>query len=218
MRIIVGAAIRHIQAAIRHIQGDVRDTGAAIRHLGSGVSHIRTPIRPRTVGALGAGCALLAVGAGASAWARSPAVVPSCSAAQTQVWLGLGLGGGTAGTTYYPLEFSNVSHRTCTLFGYPGVSAYRGSQRQIGPAARRNPHAHALVTLTPGATAHALLGIGDWGAVCSRPVTADGLRVYPPGQRVAHAIPFSFKVCAHRGVLSVGPVRAGVGIPGYTGP
>lgn len=165
-------------------------------------------------------CGLLLAGAAVSASARSgTAANPlNCSSAQTDVWLGLGLGGGTAGTTYYPLEFSNVSHRTCTFFGYPGVSAYRGALRQVGPAAARNRHAHGLVILRPGATAHALLGVTDWGAVCSRPVTADGLKVYPPGQRMAHEVPFSFKACAHRGVLTVGPLRSGVGIPGHTAP
>jgi Domain of unknown function (DUF4232) len=141
-----------------------------------------------------------------------------CKSSQTEVWLGLGLGGGTLGTTYYPLEFSNVSHSTCTFYGYPGVSAYRGALSQVGPAARRNRHAHALVTLAPDETAHALLGVIDWGAVCSRSVTADGLRVFPPGQRIAQAVPFSFPACAHRGILTIGPIRGGVGVPGFSGP
>jgi Domain of unknown function (DUF4232) len=154
-------------------------------------------------------CAASARGATASA-------TRTCSSANTEVWLGLGLGGGTAGTYYYPLEFSNVGHRSCTLYGYPGVSAYHGALKQIGPAAGRYLGAHVTVTLRPGATAHALLGVHDWGAICSRSVTADGLKVYAPGQSLAQEIPFPFGACAHQSVLSVGPVRAGVGIPGYT--
>jgi hypothetical protein len=134
------------------------------------------------------------------------------------VWLGLGLGGGTAGTSYYPLEFSNVGSRACTLYGYPGVSAYRGALAQVGSAAARNVLAHRTVVLPPGATAHATIGIHDWGALCTRSVAADGLRVYPPGQRTAHTIRYPFKACAHRGVLVVGPVVAGVGIPGSATP
>ncbi len=155
--------------------------------------------------------------ASAAPSARSAASSP-CSASDTQVWLGDGEGGGTAGTTYYPLEFSNVGRQTCTLYGYPGVAAYRGALKQVGPAASRSTSAHSTITLTPNATAHVLLGIRDWGAVCSKPVAVDGLKVYPPGQRSAKEIGFPFDACAHRGVLIVGPMRGRVGIPGYTGP
>jgi hypothetical protein len=140
---------------------------------------------------------------------------PSCSAAGTQIWLGNGEGGGFAGGYLLPLEFSNVGRRACTLYGYPGVSAYRGALRQVGPAASQMPERHALVTLAPGATAHASLRITDWGAVCGSPVSADGLKVYAPGQRAAKTIVTSIPVCAHRAILAVGAVRAGVGIPGY---
>jgi hypothetical protein len=132
------------------------------------------------------------------------------------VWLGDGLGGGVLGGVYYPLEFSNRSRHSCTLSGYPGVSAYRGGGSQIGPAANRFTQHHTTVTLTPGATAHALLKISDWGALCSTNVSADGLKVFPPGQTRSEPIPFQFGACARRTVLTVGPIRAGVGIPGYT--
>ena len=148
--------------------------------------------------------------------AASAAAPPKCTAAQVQVWLGLGLGGGTAGSTYYPLEFSNISHHACTLNGYPGVSAYENSGAQVGPAAGRSLARHATVTLASGATAHALLRVIDWGALCSTEVPAAGLKVFAPGLTRSEPVPFSFGACAHRGVLLVGPVRAGVGIPGYT--
>ncbi len=149
--------------------------------------------------------------------ARSASPSP-CTAAQTQVWLGDGEGGGTLGTTYYPLEFSNIGHHTCTLDGYPGVSAYRGALKQVGSAASRSTSAHSLIRLKPNATGHVLLGIRDWGAICSKPVAVDGLKVYPPGQKLAKEVGFAFDACAHKGVLVVAPMRAGVGIPGYTGP
>jgi hypothetical protein len=141
---------------------------------------------------------------------------PACTATQTAVWLGDGPGGGTAGTYYYPLEFSNVGTHTCTLYGYPGVSAYTSAMRQLGQPANRNGVPHHVVTLAPGGTAHALLGIHDWGAICSKQVPASGLRVYAPGQRSSHEIDWSFGACAQRGVLTVGPVNPGTGIPGYT--
>jgi hypothetical protein len=134
------------------------------------------------------------------------------------VWLGLGLGGGTLGSTFYPLEFSNVGHHACTLTGYPGVSAIGRNSHQVGPAATRLTHAHGTVTLAPGATAHALLRVVDWGAVCSTKVNAVGLNVFAPGERQSESVPFSFGACAHRGVLQVGPIKPGVGIPGFTTP
>ncbi len=154
--------------------------------------------------------------AGAAGHGARSAAATTCTPAQTQEWLGLGLGGGTAGSTYYPLEFSNVGHRACTLSGFPGVSAVGNGGGQIGPAASRNGAHHGTVTLAPGATAHALLRVLDWGALCSKEVVAQALRVFAPGERSAGVVPFSFGACAHRGVLVVGPVRAGVGIPGYT--
>jgi len=141
---------------------------------------------------------------------------PTCSSANTQVWLGDGEGGGAAGRAYYPLEFSNIGKRTCSLDGYPGVAPLGSSDAQIGRPAGRNTGAHSAVTLAPGATAHALLSIADWGAICTKAVSAYGLQVYPPGQRQARQIGFPFQICAHTSVLITGPVRAGVGIPGYT--
>jgi hypothetical protein len=165
------------------------------------------------------GAALIAAGGlSAAAWARgaTAAAAPACTPASTEVWMGLGLGGGTAGSTYYPLEFSNVGHHACTLNGYPGVSGFRAAGTQVGPAAARITGSHVTVTLAPGATAHAILRVLDWGALCSTKVTAAGLNVFAPGERRAEQVPFSFGACAHRGVLMIEPVRAGVGIPGFT--
>jgi len=160
-----------------------------------------------------AAAVVLAACAGAGA---APTGVAACADTNTQVWLGDGEGGGTAGAIYYPLEFSNVGHRACTLYGYPGVSAWGSGGGPVGLAATRAVSAHTTVTLAPNATAHALLRIADYGALCSTALNALGLAVYAPGQRQSRSIEFALEVCAHRSVLSVGPVRAGVGIPGYT--
>jgi hypothetical protein len=154
--------------------------------------------------------------AAASTRTATAASAPRCTTAHLEIWLGLGLGGGTAGSTFYPLEFSNVGHSACTLNGFPGVSAVGGGGGQLGPAASRNGQHHGTVTLAPGDTAHAILRVLDAGAVCSSPVTASSLKVFPPGATRSESIPFSFAACSHRGVLVVGPVRVGVGIPGFT--
>jgi hypothetical protein len=168
----------------------------------------------------GACCAVLlgvcaAATAAAAAQVRTAAAATACSAANTQIWLGVGEGGGFAGGYLLPLELSNVGRRTCALYGYPGVSAYSG-RRQVGPAAMRMRERHAVVTLAPGATAYAPLRFTDATAVCGlSPVSADGLKVYAPGQRVAKLISTPVTVCPHRAVLGVGAIRAGTGIPGY---
>src|SRR6476660_5163859 len=67
---------------------------------------------------------------------------PVCPTSGLEAWLGGGSPGhaGPPGAypgheTYYTLEFTNVSNRTCSLFGYPEVSAYQDSPaagRRIG--------------------------------------------------------------------------------------
>lgn len=173
--------------------------------------------RRRTVGVVCCAMATVAV-VSAAAWAHSaaPASAARCTTAHLEIWFGLGEGGGTLGSVYYPLEFSNVGHHACTLNGYPGVSGFRAGGGQVGPAASRNGQPHTTVTLAPGATAHAILRIVDAGALCTSPATALGLKVFPPGATQSQSIDFSFAACPHRGVLIVGPVRAGVGIPGFT--
>lgn len=147
----------------------------------------------------------------------SPA--PRCRASALAVWLGLGQGEAAAGSTYYPLEFTNVSRNRCRLTGFPGVSAR--AARQLGSAAGRNRSRRVQpVTLAPGTTAHAVLQITNvfnFPAGQCRPATARTLRVYPPGAVAFADIPFGFAACSRRGpiFLSVEPVQAGVGVPGY---
>jgi hypothetical protein len=66
-----------------------------------------------------------------------------------------------------------------------------------------------------GATATAVLGITDVGAFSPRqcgPVTAAGLRVYPPNQTVSSVVPFPFRGCSRRGpvYLHVESVQKGI--------
>jgi uncharacterized protein DUF4232 len=68
-------------------------------------------------------------------------------------------GDGTAGGVFYQLEFSNVSHTTCYLMGFPAVTAVNGTT-QLGLAAGQD-HTFAVRkrVLTRGAAAHAVLKI-----------------------------------------------------------
>jgi hypothetical protein len=145
----------------------------------------------------------------------SPAV-PSC--ATSALHASIGQGSGTAGSTIYPIVFTNISGTVCTMYGYPGVSfvtSQGGSQ--IGQAATEdNAFARTLVTLAPGATAHAPLQVVDaqnYSAAKCSPVTAHWLKVYPPGQFDALYISFSSLTCSAKSVhiLSVETVQRGSG-------
>jgi hypothetical protein len=146
------------------------------------------------------------------------AMTGKCTTSGLVVWLGLGEGGAAAGSTYYPLELTNISSRRCRLFGFPGVSAV--TDHQLGsPAARNRARPTATVNLLPGATAHTVLqvvDVGNFPAARCKPTDAGGLRVYPPNQLSAAEIPFSFRACSAKGpvFLSVEPIQPGIGIPG----
>jgi hypothetical protein len=152
---------------------------------------------------------------------------PRCTTRQLVVWLNT-TGNGAAGSSYYNLEFTNLSAHACALSGFPGVSAINVADQQIGSAAGHNAeHAPALITLSSGAansgldgfqtgdTATVVLQITDAGnysnATCGR-VAAAGLRVFPPDQTASKVIPFPFVTCSHRGplILHVESVQKGV--------
>ena len=133
----------------------------------------------------------------------------------------IGSGQGAAGSSYYPIDLTNNSGATCTLYGYPGVSFVTGAGgAQIGAAATRNDTlAPGLVTLTAGQTAHASLQVvnaSNYPAAKCKIVRAHWLRVYPPGQFSPLYISFSAPTCgggaSATGILSVQTIQ-----PGATG-
>jgi hypothetical protein len=152
-------------------------------------------------------CTALTPSAGAAS-------TPACRTGGLVIWLSESAGGGAAGSFYYTLELTNLSGRSCTLYGYPGVSAVNLAGGQIGASARRESgQSTARVTLAQGASATAVLRItdtGDYSAGQCRPTLAAGLRVYPPGQSSSRVVPFPFQACASSAVktLSVRALRA----------
>ena len=141
---------------------------------------------------------------------------------------GTGGTGGTgiqaAGGTFYTLEFTNVSHRSCSLFGYPEVSAYAGDRAAGGPdspvgmAAIRDTSVRPKpVMLAPGATAHAVLRVivvSTPPARCAQ-VTSQELRVTLPRQGLPAFVPAHIAVCSQKGPasLSVQAIQARPGVP-----
>jgi hypothetical protein len=157
-----------------------------------------------------------------TASASASASVSACATSALTVALDATKGNGAAGSIYYPLEFTNSSASPCTLFGYPGVSFVTGrGGTQLGRAARRNPvNPAAIVTLAPGAVAHATLQVseaGNYDATQCQPVTAHWLKVFPPDQTGAAYARFTTQACSAMlpstigGQLSISVVQPGAG-------
>ncbi len=161
-----------------------------------------------TVAAALFAAAVIATPAGAAAAAKA------CSASTTVVWAGEEPGGGAAGSVYYRIEFTNLSGQSCTLSGYPKVSAVDLGGKRIGAAAKTMTGAKArAVTLAPGDTATATLQIVEalnYPTAKCKPTMAAGLRISVPGGSGAKDAPLAFETCASTAskTLSVGPVTA----------
>jgi hypothetical protein len=161
----------------------------------------------------------------------SPAASPSdvaaagCATSVLKAVVNTSQGGGAAGSVYYPIDFTNTSSSTCTLYGYPGVSFTSGrGGSQIGRPASRNPAGPPVtVTLTPGGVAHATVQVaqaGNYAKSACKPVTAHWLKIFPPNQTAPLYVRFTTQACSHKvpsaggSQLSIYSVREGPGLRG----
>ncbi len=169
----------------------------------------RAPFSKRPVGArmLGAAVALgsvaaLSIAVSPAAGSAVKATTPACRTSGLVTWLDTN-GNGTAGSIVYTLNFTNLSGSTCTLRGYPGVSAVNLRGGQLGRSAARDTFTRVrTIAIRNGRTATALLRIVEAGnfprSSCGQ-VTAAGLKVFPPNQGTARTIPFPFGACSRSG-------------------
>ena len=106
------------------------------------------------------------------------------------------------GTTAAP-----TSTITVTVTASPAATSRPVSGSQIGaPAGRRHDAARTLVTLAPGATAHATLAVSDVliGDNCRhRRVPVNWIQVYPPGRFSALYAPLNLLACADPGLVTM---------------
>jgi len=74
------------------------------------------------------------------------------------------------------------------------------------------------VTLAKGAAAHTTLRIADvYNFAGVKNAAAFALKIYPPNQKTATYISYTFQALAKKGpiyMMVVGPIEPGVGIPG----
>jgi hypothetical protein len=156
----------------------------------------------RALALLASIAALAALGASSALAAGARAgTLPRCATAGLVIWLNPE-DSGALGSFYFKLEFTNLSGHTCTLAGYPGVSAVNLRGRQVGsPAGREVTGPPGVVTLAPEAQVAGLLHVVDVAVLPAscRQTTAAGLRVYPPGERASKIVPFPFRTCAKLG-------------------
>lgn len=130
------------------------------------------------------------------------AATPRCATSGLVVWLNT-LADHAAGSSYYKLEFTNLSGHTCTLQGFPGVSAAGITGRQLGrAAARSHTGTPRQIRLPNNATAVAVLqlvNVHNFPRSACRAVVAAALRVYPPNQTASKLAPFPFPACSRSG-------------------
>jgi hypothetical protein len=130
----------------------------------------------------------------------------------TEVWAA-NLGDGYTGGISYEIEFSNTGRMACTLQGSPRVVPVSDGHR-IGEPGGGTPGG-PLVTLAPGATAHAVLSITI--PMCAHPVNG-GVLIFPPGQKLGEYafVQVSGSFCAGQEQLNIDAVHPGAGVPFYT--
>ena len=171
------------------------------------------------VAAATGGIASAAYAASSAPAARPELAVPACAATTIRAKVAVNHGREASGITYYPLDFTNTGRSTCSLSGYPVVSAISRAGVRLGsPAGRPLLTIAPRVVLAPGATAHTTLAYHDRlvsaGGRCGSVDTAVELRVYLDGQKRATYAAFRIRACSHAGPVYLtitGPFRAGAG-------
>jgi hypothetical protein len=126
---------------------------------------------------------------------------PVCTTGSLRVTVGPG--NGAAGSIYYPLLFTNTSPVTCTMYGYPGVAlvSQPGGRALGAPAVRNATFPKEVVTLPPGAIAHASLQVvvaQNYPPAQCKLATGHWLQVYPPGEYAAIFVAFTAQTCTGR--------------------
>lgn len=152
----------------------------------------------------------------AQAAPQQPSGPPGCATSALRATVLATQGGAALGSTYYPVEFTNISGATCNLYGYPGVSFVSApGGPEIGIAATENPaHPRQFIDVGPGQSAHAVLQVvvaqNFPPANCGAIVTAHWLRIYPPNQTAPLYASFTAQTCSTgRTTLTVETVQAG---------
>jgi uncharacterized protein DUF4232 len=151
-----------------------------------------------------------------AAGAATPTTAKPCPASGLVIWAGEEPGGGTAGSVYYRIEFTNLTTLTCTVRGFPKVNAVDLKGHRIGAFATHEAGKKSkTVALAPGQSAAATLRIADalnFPANKCKATMAAGLRIGVPGGSGNKIAPLAFETCVRSAskTLAVAPVQATV--------
>jgi Domain of unknown function (DUF4232) len=144
------------------------------------------------------------------------AQVPACRSEVLRVRLGPG--NGAAGTIYFPIVFTNSGTVRCSLRGFPGVSSVDAAGRQVGSPARWEATVKVrTVVLAPHASASATYGQAqalNYPRARCHPVSARGLRVYPPNETRSRVLVSKHLACSS---TRVGDSSVRAVVPGVSG-
>jgi hypothetical protein len=100
------------------------------------------------------------------------------------------------------LQVTNISPTSCTLHGFPTVTAVGDDGLTLTQPAATDGQVTGPVTVPPHGTAVAPMLIMQTAAYDARqctPAQAKGLRIYPPGQNIALFLAEDLTVCAQGG-------------------
>jgi hypothetical protein len=139
---------------------------------------------------------VLSVGVSAVAAASPGATAPICHTADLR--LGILRTDGAAGSEYIIWGLKNASAHTCSMKGYPGVSAVNVNNHLVHSPATRTllPTPH-LIVLASGHTAHFLTRGSDVPqGSCTNPEAGAKMRIFIPNGGVALYVRGSFSTCA----------------------
>jgi hypothetical protein len=118
----------------------------------------------------------------------------------------------SAGHSYVRLVLTNTGKRTVSIKGFSGISFVGyGNGTQVGrPATWLHDHPTRTIILKPGQHTGELVQIADpgvYGPTKGHTVTADGFRVYLPGERAAEFAPLHVRATTrHVTQLAAEPV------------
>jgi hypothetical protein len=121
-------------------------------------------------------------------------------------------GGASAGHRHHTVILTNTGRVTCTLKGYPGVMFLDATWAPAGPPAERLSDDAPVVTLAPGAQAHASLNLSAayYGTPeCGPEVEGVTLQVIPPDEYAGLRIPYRATMCSAQHILFVGVIYPG---------
>ena len=148
-------------------------------------------------------------GSGGASGSEAGATSTRCKASELRGHVGENDPG--AGQENFPLVVTNLSGRTCTVDGYPGVAFVDGSGKQLGPDPKRGSGSPTKITLAPGKSAWAGLSFGNPGVSGAGKATPTGILITPPDEKVSLKVDWTGGAVPVSSPANLTPFQAGTG-------